>query len=47
MKTKHSFQNISEIIEYTGYSDSKSFRKTFVKIVGMTPLEYREKFRAI
>lgn len=40
-------QNISEIIEYTGYSDPKSFRKTFVKIVGMTPLEYREKFRAI
>ena len=40
-------QNINEIIEYTGYSDPKSFRKTFNKIVGMTPLEYREKFKVI
>ncbi len=37
-------QNISEIVEQTGYSDPKSFRKAFVKIVGMTPLEYRDKF---
>lgn len=37
-------QNINEIIEQTGYSDPKSFRKVFNKLVGMTPMEYREKF---
>lgn len=40
-------QNINEIIEYTGYTDPKSFRKTFIRIVGMTPLEYREKFKVM
>ncbi len=39
--------NINEIIWGTGYSDPKSFRKTFNKIVGMTPLEYREKFMSV
>ncbi len=38
-------QSISEVIFNTGYTDPKSFRKTFHKIVGMKPLEYREKFR--
>jgi AraC-like DNA-binding protein len=37
-------QNINEIIDRTGYSDPKSFRKAFNKLVGMTPMEYREKF---
>jgi len=37
-------QNINEIIDRTGYSDPKSFRKVFNKLVGMTPMEYREKF---
>jgi transcriptional regulator GlxA family with amidase domain len=41
---EQSNQNINEIIELTGYNDPKSFRKVFHKIVGMTPLEYREKF---
>jgi transcriptional regulator GlxA family with amidase domain len=36
--------NVKEITEHTGYNDPKSFRKAFLKIVGMTPLEYREKF---
>ena len=40
-------QNVNEIIEYTGYTDPKSFRKVFNRIVGMTPLEYRDKFRVI
>lgn len=38
-------QSISEIISGTGYGDPKSFRKVFLKLVGITPLEYREKFR--
>jgi transcriptional regulator GlxA family with amidase domain len=37
--------NISEIISYTGYADPKSFRKVFLKLVGITPLDYREKFK--
>jgi transcriptional regulator GlxA family with amidase domain len=42
---EHSSHNINEIIEQSGYSDPKSFRKMFVKIVGMSPLEYRKKFK--
>jgi transcriptional regulator GlxA family with amidase domain len=37
--------SISEIIEKTGYNDPKAFRKVFYKMVGMKPIEYREKFR--
>jgi transcriptional regulator GlxA family with amidase domain len=37
-------QNINEIIDRSGYTDPKSFRKVFNKLVGMTPMEYREKF---
>jgi len=40
-------QSVSEIIFHTGYSDPKAFRKTFNKLVGMKPLEYREKFRVM
>jgi transcriptional regulator GlxA family with amidase domain len=40
-------QNINEIIAHTGYSDPKSFRKVFNKIVGMSPLKYRDKFKVI
>jgi transcriptional regulator GlxA family with amidase domain len=38
-------QSISEIIYETGYTDPKFFRKVFHKLVGMTPLEYRDKFK--
>ena len=38
-------QNIAEVIINTGYTDPKSFRKVFRKIVGMTPVEYRDKFK--
>lgn len=38
-------RNISEIINETGYTDPKSFRKIFLKLVGISPKEYREKFR--
>jgi transcriptional regulator GlxA family with amidase domain len=37
--------SISEIISETGYGDPKSFRKVFIKLVGIKPLEYREKFK--
>jgi transcriptional regulator GlxA family with amidase domain len=37
--------NIAEIVADTGYKDPKSFRKIFHKVVGITPLEYRNKFK--
>lgn len=37
-------QNINEIIDPTGYSDPKSFRKVFYKLLVMTIMEYWEKF---
>lgn len=46
-RLEHTNQSISEVIWHTGYSDPKSFRKVFQKIVGMKPLEYREKFRVV
>ena len=36
--------SISEIIHGSGYTDPKSFRKVFMKLVGVAPLEYRNKF---
>jgi transcriptional regulator GlxA family with amidase domain len=38
-------KSISEIIPETGYSDPKSFRKIFLKLVGISPLQYRDKFK--
>lgn len=37
--------SIAEIINNTGYIDPKSFRKIFLKLVGITPFEYRDKFK--
>ncbi len=44
-KLEQSDLSISEIISETGYADPKSFRKVFTKLVGIKPLEYREKFK--
>jgi transcriptional regulator GlxA family with amidase domain len=43
-KLEHTDLSISEIIPVTGYTDPKSFRKIFLKLVGISPLEYRSKF---
>ncbi len=37
-------ENINEIMYSLGYSDSKSFRTTFKKITGLSPLEYKKKY---
>ena len=37
-------KNITEVMFDVGYSDTKSFRGTFKKITGMTPLDYRNKY---
>ena len=35
---------VNEVIYDVGYSDVKSFRDVFKKIVGMSPVEYRNKY---
>ena len=42
---ENSDQSISEIISQTGYADPKSFRKVFLKLVGIPPTDYRNKFK--
>ncbi len=37
-------KNITEVMFDVGYNDTKSFRETFKKITGMTPLNYRNKY---
>ncbi|MCX2575284.1 GlxA family transcriptional regulator [Pedobacter sandarakinus] len=38
-------EQMSEVIYQSGYTDPKAFRKVFRKTVGMTPTQYREKFK--
>ncbi|MEZ5055745.1 MAG: helix-turn-helix domain-containing protein [Saprospiraceae bacterium] len=38
-------KNVSEIMFDIGYSDPKTFRNLFKKLVGMSPLEYRKKYQ--
>src|SRR5690606_22554536 len=42
-----SHKNISEVMFDVGYTDTKAFRTTFKKITGLTPLEYRNKYRKV
>jgi transcriptional regulator GlxA family with amidase domain len=43
-KLETSTQIINDVIYDVGYADLKSFRNIFKKIVGMSPLEYRNKY---
>ena len=40
----HSDKNLLMISNYLGYSSQSHFTRTFKKIVGITPVEYREKY---
>jgi transcriptional regulator GlxA family with amidase domain len=42
---ENSRDNVNEVMYGIGYSDEKSFRNTFKKITGISPLQYRNKFR--
>ncbi|HQW72245.1 MAG TPA: helix-turn-helix domain-containing protein [Saprospiraceae bacterium] len=48
---KRSFEssrkNITEVMFDVGYTDTKSFRNTFKKITGLTPIEYRNKYNKL
>lgn len=37
-------KNINEVMFDVGYTDTKSFRTTFKKITGLSPLDYRNKY---
>ena len=38
-------KNIAEVMYDVGYNDTKAFREIFKKTTGMTPVEYRDKYR--
>lgn len=38
-------ENVNEVMYDVGYSDEKSFRDTFKKITGISPLQYRNKYK--
>jgi transcriptional regulator GlxA family with amidase domain len=48
---KRSFEssrkNINEVMYDVGYTDTKTFRSTFKKITGLTPIEYRSKYNKL
>jgi transcriptional regulator GlxA family with amidase domain len=37
-------ENVNEVMYNVGYSDPKSFRVTFKKITGLSPIQYRNKY---
>jgi transcriptional regulator GlxA family with amidase domain len=41
---ENSRKNINEVMFDVGYTDTKAFRSTFIKITGLTPVAYRNKY---
>jgi transcriptional regulator GlxA family with amidase domain len=40
-----SYDNVNEVMYKVGYNDTKAFRTTFRKITGLSPIQYRTKFK--
>lgn len=40
-------KNINEVMYDVGYTDTKTFRSTFKKVTGLTPIEYRSKYNKL
>ena len=40
-------QNINEVMYEVGFGDNKTFRNTFKKVTGLTPMNYRKKYQKI
>ncbi|MDO8368240.1 MAG: helix-turn-helix domain-containing protein [Saprospiraceae bacterium] len=38
-------KNVNEVMYEVGYSDVKAFRSVFKKVTGLSPIEYRNKYR--
>jgi transcriptional regulator GlxA family with amidase domain len=47
MSLESSRENVNEVMYKVGYNDTKAFRTTFKRITGLSPLEYRNKYREI
>ena len=47
MSLESSRDNVNEVMYKVGYNDIKAFRTTFKRITGLSPLEYRNKYREI
>ncbi|MET0299979.1 MAG: helix-turn-helix domain-containing protein, partial [Flavitalea sp.] len=46
MSLETSQDNVNEVMYKVGYNDNKAFRTTFKKITGLSPVQYRSKFKA-
>lgn len=47
MSLESSRENVAEVMYKVGYNDTKAFRTTFKRITGLSPVEYRNKYREI
>ncbi len=45
MSLESSRENVNEVMYKVGYTDTKAFRNTFRKITGLSPVEYRNKYK--
>lgn len=45
MSLESSGENVNEVMYNVGYTDPKAFRGTFKKITGLSPLQYRSKYK--
>lgn len=44
LSLESSRENVAEVMYKTGYTDTKSFRTTFKRITGLSPMQYRSKY---
>lgn len=45
MSLESTRDNVNEVMYKVGYNDTKAFRTTFKRITGLSPVEYRNKYR--
>ncbi len=45
MSLESSRENVNEVMYKVGYTDTKAFRNTFKRITGLSPVEYRNKYK--
>ncbi|MFO7445999.1 MAG: helix-turn-helix domain-containing protein [Ignavibacteriaceae bacterium] len=45
MSLESSHENVNEVMYKVGYTDTKAFRTTFKRITGLSPVQYRNKYK--
>jgi transcriptional regulator GlxA family with amidase domain len=45
LSLESSRENVNEVMYKVGYTDTKAFRNTFKRITGLSPVEYRNKYK--